>query len=129
MLRRTMPIERGFRAKLRYKSDQFLSSGAGKQLLLLFILSMVIVLVHTGLAFAFSLSEEQTGEGFGQKFWFYFTRILDAGTMGGDQGAAVQVISTLDTIAGVIVAGLLISSLAGNFQERLDAIKRGGSLV
>ena len=124
-----MPIERGFRAKLRYKSDQFLSSGAGKQLLLLFILSMVIVLVHTGLAFAFSLSEEQTGEGFGQKFWFYFTRILDAGTMGGDQGAAVQVISTLDTIAGVIVAGLLISSLAGNFQERLDAIKRGGSLV
>lgn len=122
-----MAIERGFRARLRYKSDEFLSSGAGKQLLVLFVLSMVIVLVHTVLATVLSLD---TGEdGFWNRFWFYFTRILDAGTMGGDAGAGVRIISTVDTILGVIVAGLLISALAGNFQERLEAIKRGGSPV
>ncbi|MCC6995216.1 MAG: hypothetical protein IT370_11460 [Deltaproteobacteria bacterium] len=116
-----------FRARFRYKSDEFLSSGAGKQLFLLFVLSMVVVLVHTGLAFAFSLHNPENT--FGGRFWFYFTRILDAGTMGGDEGTAVRVISTVDTILGVIVAGLLISSLSGNFQERLEAIKKGGSPV
>ncbi|MBI2895459.1 MAG: hypothetical protein HYY06_18025 [Deltaproteobacteria bacterium] len=137
-----MAIERGFKAVLRYRSDEFLSSGAGKQLLFLFILSMVIVVFHVGLALVLgavlpdtlvqshpSLSLEGTGAGFLDKFWFYFTRILDAGTMGGDEGHLLQIVSTTDTILGVIVAGLLISALAGNFQERLDEIKRGGAPV
>ncbi len=122
-----MPIERGFKAKLRYRSDEFLSGGAGKQLLFLFVLSMAVVLFHIVLALIFSL--DGAGASFGDKFWFYFTRILDAGTMGGDEGTGLQVVSTIDTILGVVVAGLLISALAGNFQERLDAIKRGGSPV
>ncbi len=122
-----MHIDRGFKAKLRYRSDEFLSGGAGKQLLFLFVLSMLIVVVHIVLALIFSV--DASGDSLGDKFWFFFTRILDAGTMGGDEGTALQVISTIDTILGVVVAGLLISALAGNFQERLDAIKRGGSPV
>jgi hypothetical protein len=121
-----VPVKRSFRDQLRYRADEFLSSGAGRQLLLLFVLSLGVVGVHTLLALAFSLP---VGDRLGDKFWFYFTRILDAGTMGGDQGGAVRLVSTVDTILGVVVAGLLISTLAGNFQERLEAIKRGGSPV
>ena len=121
-----MGIDRGWRAKLRYRFDAFLSSGAGRQLLVLFVLSMVLVVFHTAVALALSLP---VGDGVLDKFWFYFARILDAGTMGGDQGTLVRVVSTVDTILGVIIAGLLISALAGNFQERLEAIKRGGSPV
>lgn len=126
-----MTVDRGFRARLRYRSDEFLSSGAGKQLLFLFILSMLIVLFHVLLAAIAGGAGPNAigGEGFWEKFWFYFTRILDAGTMGGDEGTWGRIISTFDTIAGVVVAGLLISALAGNFQERLEAIKRGGSPV
>lgn len=119
-------MDRGFRAALKYRSDEFLSGGAGKQLLLLFVLSIAIVLVHTAVAMVLAL---HVGEGFFDTFWFYFTRILDAGTMGGDEGPGVRIVSTVDTVLGVIVAGLLISSLAGNFQERLESIKRGGSPV
>ncbi len=136
-----MAIERGFKATLRYRADEFLSSGAGKQLLFLFVLSLLIVALHVALSFALSLippeivaahpglSLEGSGDGFIEKAWFYFTRILDAGTMGGDEGILLQVVSTTDTILGVIVAGLLISALAGNFQERLEDIKKAGSPV
>lgn len=137
-----MPIERGFKATLRYRADEFLSSGAGKQLLFLFVLSLLIVGVHVGLAYLLSavlpqtlvathpgLSLDGAGDGFIEKAWFYFTRILDAGTMGGDEGILLQAVSTTDTILGVIVAGLLISALAGNFQERLEDIKKSGSPV
>jgi hypothetical protein len=124
-----MAIERGFRAKLRYKSDQFLSSGAGKQLLLLFVLTMIVVVFHVVVATILSTSTSGAGDSFGERFWFFFTRVLDAGTMGGDEGTVLRIVATFDTIIGVIVAGLLISSLAGNFQERLEAIKKGGSPV
>ncbi len=121
-----MAHQRSWRARLRYRTDQFLSSGAGRQLLLLFVLSMLVVLLHTAVALIFSLD---VGEGFGNTFWFYFTRILDAGTMGDDKGMGTRLVSTIDTVLGVIVAGLLISALSGNFQARLDAIRRGGSPV
>lgn len=132
-----MAVERGFRAALRYRSDEFLSSGAGKQLLFLFVLSLIIVLFHTLLALGIGAIMGAFGDnqfdGAGatiiDKFWFYFTRILDAGTMGGDEGNVLRIISTTDTILGVIVAGLLISALAGNFQDRLEQIKRSGSPV
>jgi hypothetical protein len=110
-----------------------LSGGAGRQLLLLFALTMLVVLVFTGI----SLPIEGVGpEGTPEhhvtvldKAWFYFTRMLDAGTMGDDAGELNRFVSTGATILGVIVAGLLISSLAGNFQDRLEAIRRGGSPV
>ena len=127
-----MAIERGFRAKLRYKSDEFLSGGAGRQLFFLFVLTLGIVVVFTTISLILGVGPEAAeGEtvGMGDRIWHYFGRILDAGTMADDAGGVNRLVSTGTTILGVIVAGLLISSLAGNFQERLDAIKRGGSPV
>lgn len=126
-----MGIERGFRAKLRYRTDEFLSGGAGRQLLFLFVLTIAVALLFTGLALGVNAAggELAGGSGFLDVMWFYFTRFLDAGTMGDDGGTFNRFVSTAATITGVVVAGLLISSLAGNFQERLEAIKRGGSAV
>jgi ion channel POLLUX/CASTOR len=121
-----MPVERGWRARLHYRTDQFLSSGPGKQLLLLFVLTMSVVLLHVVVALAFSLP---AGDSIGEKFWFYFMRILDTGAMGDDKGAVMRLVSAVDTVLGLVVAGLLISALAGNFNERLEAIRRGGSTV
>ncbi len=127
-----MAIERGFRAKLRYRSDEFLSGGAGRQLFFLFVLTIGVVLVFTAISLVLGVGPEAPEGGqvaMGDRLWHYFGRILDAGTMADDAGAVNRLVSTGTTILGVIVAGLLISSLAGNFQERLDDIKRGGSPV
>ena len=128
-----MTIDRGFRARLRYRSDEFLSGGAGRQMLFLFGLVLAVVVVFTLISMPLGVGPEEEANKPPlttlDTAWFYFTRMLDAGTMGGDGGQFNRLISTFATILGVVVAGLLISSLSGNFQERLEAIKRGGSPV
>lgn len=125
-----MAVERGFRARMRYRWEEFLSGGAGKQLFFLFVLTMLLVVVFTLLSLLGGVAGVELAEGgVLDRAWFYFTRFLDAGTMGGDAGNPNRLVSTFATVAGVVVAGLLISSLAGNFQERLEAIKRGISPV
>lgn len=127
-----MSLDRGWKAKFRYRADEFLGGGAGKQLAFLFVLTCVIVIVFTILSVVLSLfapSLEVADGNILDRAWWYFTRLLDAGTMGGDSGNVNRFVSTSATVLGVIVAGLLISSLAGNFQERLEAIKRGGAPV
>ena len=96
-----------------------MSSGAGKQLLLLFLLTCVVVAVFAVLALVLGLP---VGDSIFDKGWFYFTRAMDGGTMGGDTGTGVRLVSTGATVGGVIASGLLISTLSGNFQERLEAI-------
>jgi len=121
-----MSTERGFKASFRYRSDEFLSSGAGKQLLLLFVLTCIVVAIFAVIALIIGLP---VGDSYFDKTWFYFTRAMDGGTMGGDEGTGVRLVSTGATIVGVILTGLLISALSGNFQERLENIKRGSSPV
>ena len=129
-----MAIERGFRAKARYRIDEFIGGGAGKQLLFLALLTVGLVGVFTFLGLLSGLGTE---DGFGGNFfervyetaWFYFGRVIDAGTFVGDTGLVNRVVSTTVSVLGIVVAGLLISALAGNFQERLDAIRRGGAPV
>ncbi len=113
-------IERGFRAKFKYRSDEFLSGGAGRQLLFLFVLTMAVVVVFTIVSLPLGIGPEPEAD--------KSVTILDKAWFG-DGGQLNRVISTVCTIVGVVVAGLLISSLSGNFQERLEAIKRGGSPV
>ena len=127
-----MITARGWKAKLRYRADEFLGGGAGKQLAFLFALTCLLVAGFTGLAALASRTAPGLHIADGDvvdQAWWYFTRLIDAGTMGGDTGTVNRVVSTAATILGVVVAGLLISSLAGNFQERLEAIKQGGSPV
>ncbi len=121
-----MSVDHGWKVKLRYRTDEFLSSGAGKQLMLLLVLTLGVAFLHVVVAIILHLP---VGDTWGNRFWFYFTRILDTGAMGGDTGTLVRAMSAIDTVLGMVVAGLLISALAGNFQARLDAIRRGGSTV
>ncbi len=123
-------IDRSFRAKVRYRSDEFLSGGAGRQLFALFMMTMALVVLFTLLSYGARRAGLEVGdEGWANQAWFYFTRLFDAGTMSGDAGNVNRLVSTTATVAGIVVAGLLISSLAGNFQERLEAIKSEGSPV
>jgi hypothetical protein len=126
-----MAIERGFRAKLRYRVDEFIGGGAGKQLLFLALLTVGLVFFFTliGVALGLGAGEGSIFTRLYETAWFYFGRVIDAGTFVGDEGIVNRVVSTTVSILGVIVAGLLISALAGNFQERLESIRKGGAPV
>jgi hypothetical protein len=126
-----MAIERGFRAKLRYRVDEFIGGGAGKQLAFLAFLTFAIIGLFTliGVVLGLGGTEGSIVDRFYETAWFYFGRVIDAGTFVGDEGIVNRTVSTVVSILGVVVAGLLISALAGNFQERLESIRRGGAPV
>ncbi len=125
-----MAVERGLGARLRYRWEEFLSGGAGKQLFFLFALTMLMVVGFALLSLVGGAAGVELAEGsLLDRGWFYFTRLIDPGTMGSDAGNPNRLVSTAATVAGVVVAGLLISALAGNFQERLEGIRRGGAPV
>jgi hypothetical protein len=126
-----MAIERGFRAKLRYRVDEFIGGGAGKQLAFLALLTLSIIGGFTliGVVLGLGATEGGIGDRLYETAWFYFGRVIDAGTFVGDEGIVNRIVSTTVSILGVIVAGLLISALAGNFQERLESIRKGGAPV
>lgn len=129
-----MASTRGFRAKLHYRVDEFIGGGAGKQLAFLAVLTASLVFFFTLIGVLLGLGiEDGFSGGFIERVyetaWYYFGRVLDSGTFTADSGLANRIISTVASILGVIVAGLLISALAGNFQERLESIRRGGADV
>lgn len=129
-----MAIERGFRAKLRYRANEFIGGGAGKQLLFLAVLtaSLVIGFTFVGMVLGLGVEEGFAGNVLERAYevsWFYFGRVIDAGTFVGDTGVVNRAISTTVSILGVIVAGLLISALAGNFQQALEDIRKTGAPV
>jgi hypothetical protein len=129
-----MASKRGFRKKVHYRIDEFIGGGAGKQLIFLALLTLALVLAFTLVGVVTGLGTE---DGFGGGFlervyetaWFYFGRVIDAGTFVGDTGFVNRAVSTAVSVMGIVVAGLLISALAGNFQDRLDRIRRGGADV
>lgn len=129
-----MAIERGFRAKLRYRLDEFIGGGAGKQLLFLAALTVSLVLAFTfvGVLFGLGVADGYQGNIIERAYevaWFYFGRVIDSGTFVGDEGLFNRMVSTSVSILGVIVAGLLISALAGNFQQALETIRKTGAPV
>lgn len=129
-----MAIERGLRAKLRYRIDAFIGGGAGKQLAFLAVLTVAIILFFTlvGLILGLDTANNITGNFFERGYevaWFYFGRVIDSGTFVGDAGLLNRLVSIGVTVAGVVVAGLLISALAGNFQQALEDIRKTGAPV
>ncbi len=122
-----------FRARLRYKLDGFIGGGAGKQLLFLAAITAFLVVFFTLVGLVIGIGPEDNGEGFFGRVvetsWYYFGRVLDSGTFVEDSGYVNRMVSVLVTVLGVVVAGLLISALAGNFSAALEQIRRTGAPV
>jgi len=122
-----------FRAKLRYRLDAFIGGGAGKQLLFLAVITAALVVLFTLVGLVVGLGPGESDEGFFTRMietgWYYFGRVIDSGTFVEDSGHLNRAVSVIVTVLGVVVAGLLISALAGNFQAQLEQIRRTGAPV
>ena len=110
-----MPIERGWRAKARYRIDEFIGGGAGKQLLFLALLTLALVVIFTFVGLVIGVGTE---EGFGgtvvervyETAWFYFARVIDSGTFTGDGGIVNRAVSTVVSILVALRASTSFSS-------------------
>ena len=79
-----------------------MSGGAGRQLSFLFGLTMAVVALFTLLSYVWKGAGFEVGEGdtWLDRAWFYFGRVMDSGTMTGDNGNVNRVVSTAATILG-----------------------------
>ena len=72
-----MAVERGWKAKFRYRADEFLGGGAGKQLAFLFGLTCAIVVGFTVISALASVVTPSLAIADGNvidQAWWYFTR-------------------------------------------------------
>lgn len=122
-----------WRARLRYRFDEYMSRGTGALLAGLFLASAVLVLsvaafvVLTGQA---PSDDGGSSPGFLGVAWMGLLRTLDTGTMGGDQGTPLFLLSMLVvTLGGVFTVSTLIGILNNGLEERLSRLRKGRSQV
>ncbi len=118
------------RQRLRYRFDNLLARGTWATLIWLGIVTLVVVAVSALLLALFdvALSGSEDASYF-EDFWQSLLRVLDPGTMAGDQGWGRRVLALGITIFGLLVAGTLIGVIAAGVEDRIERMRRGRSVV
>lgn len=116
--------------RLRYGFDNTIARGTlplfGWLLAAMVTVLLVAALVLT--AISADLGDEQD-VGFVESFWQSMTRMLDPGTFTGDAGWPVRVVTLLVTLAGIVLATILISLVITAVEQKLEELRRGRSIV
>src|SRR6266496_1663289 len=127
-----------FRQRLRYAFDNTMSRGTPALVAWLGLLSLLLVLV---IAFFVGLSRTFVGSGsdsnpnfptqdFIGDFWTSLMRTLDPGTMGGDTGHPLFLLSMLAvTVGGIFIVSTLIGVLSSGIEAKIGELRKGRSLV
>jgi len=116
-----------FGERFRYAFDNQMSKGTGALILWLAVLSVVLIVAITAVAYAINAAPDKS---FIEIAWMGLMRTLDAGTMGGDEGSWGLLLSMLAvTIGGIFVISTLIGVLTTGLETRLDALRKGRSKV
>lgn len=119
-------ISRGDR--LRYWFDNTMSRGPVALIAWLFLVSVLVIAVLSGVVVALGLDPDKRG--FVQVAWAGLMRTLDAGTMGGDQGSwTFLLVMLLITLAGIFIVSTLIGILTTGIEAKLDELRKGRSFV
>jgi hypothetical protein len=123
----------GLRQKLRYRFDNWMAKGAGAQIMLLALISVVLVVITATVVVATGVAPEgENGEraGFGTLAWGSLMRTLDAGNMADDGGSYVFMAMMLFiTMGGIFVLSALIGILNGAIEGVIANLRKGKSLV
>lgn len=118
------------RNRIRYRFDNLLARGMWAVLLWLGFLTLLAVLLSSALLAAFGVtfagSEDSSWI---EDFWQSLLRIIDPGTMAADVGWGRRLLALLVTVVGILVAGTLIGLIASGVEQRVEAMRRGRSVV
>ncbi|HYR07932.1 MAG TPA: hypothetical protein VEQ60_09195, partial [Longimicrobium sp.] len=116
------------RDRLRYWFDNTMSRGPVALIAWLFLISVLVIAVLSGVVVALGLDPDRRG--FVQVAWAGLMRTLDAGTMGGDEGSwTFLLVMLLITLAGIFIVSTLIGILTTGIEAKLDELRKGRSFV
>lgn len=118
----------GFRAKLRYWSDNLISRGTGAMIVMLFVITILLVLAVA--FFVKTTGVDPDSRDFPRIAWAGLMRTLDPGTMGGDEGGPAFLLAMLTvTIGGIFVVGTLIGIITSGIDAKLEQLRKGRTFV
>ena len=121
-----------FKEKLRYNFDNTLSNGPIAIISWLALVTFLLVILAGILLFIFGLSAnpiENEPFDLTEGMWQSLMRVLDAGTVTGDEGWSFRLFMLLITIAGLFIFSSLIGSISSGIDESISNLRKGKSKV
>ncbi|MFY8011706.1 MAG: CASTOR/POLLUX-related putative ion channel, partial [Saprospiraceae bacterium] len=121
-----------FKEKLRYNFDNTLSNGPIAIISWLALVTFLLVIIAGFFLFIFGLSANPIeNEPFDlvEGIWQSLMRVLDAGTVTGDEGWGFRLFMLLITIAGLFIFSSLIGSISSGIDESISNLRKGKSKV
>ncbi|MBD3277101.1 MAG: potassium transporter TrkA, partial [Candidatus Aegiribacteria sp.] len=117
-----------FREKFRYTFDSMMSRGTSGLIIWLGISTIVLAVIFSLVVL---LTKTAPGDkGFLEMTWMSLMRTLDPGTMGGDSGDIVFLLSMLCvTLGGIFIISTLIGIVTTSLEARLETLRKGRSRV
>lgn len=120
------------RDKLKYVFDNFMTRNPLAQILGLALAVIIIILIGTiatTLIFHGDNVPLEMQGGFFDKMWWNFMRVIDPGTITGDEGFLIRMMSLFSTVGGILIFSILIGFLSSKIVEKLDELKKGRTKV
>ena len=115
------------KGKLKYMFDNLMSKGT---LALIGCLALITAVVIAIMSIVVLATNSLEGGNFADLMWMGFMRTLDSGTITGDSGSTIFVMSMLViTLAGILVFSILIGLLTTGLQDMMDSLRKGRSKV
>ena len=117
--------------RLRYQFDGFISRGTIALLIALIVVTSCVIL--SAAAFLILTGLRQAGSTqaltFAEAIWLATTRMLDPGTVAGDDGWWYRLVGFVVTLSGVFLSSALVGILVNGLYQRLDDLRRGHTPV
>lgn len=119
-----------FRQRVRYWFDNTMSKGTKALISWLTIITLVVVVIGSGLAVLASVIDEKSEGGFVANLWTAFIHVIDPGTITGDQASPIFIgMMLVTTIGGLVIVSSLVGILTTGLDAKLEDLRKGRSLV
>jgi Trk K+ transport system NAD-binding subunit len=116
--------------RIRYAFDAYMSKGTSALICGLAIITILIIAVAGAILILFGINQpDAEGLSLFEALWAGFMHALDAGALGADYGWAFRAVMLIVTIGGIFVMSTLIGVLSSGLEGKLDALRKGRSLV
>ena len=115
--------------RFRYWFDGFMAKGTVALIGLLAAVTVVFILVITGVVALLQIGPGDKPANFAETLWNSMLRTLDPGTMGGDEGTGFRFWMLLITIGGLIIVASLIGIISSAFDAKVEDLRKGRSKV
>ncbi len=115
--------------RFRYRMDTAFSRGPMAVIVWLASMTVALILIASLVLATFRVRINDANVGFIEAFWQSMLRVIDPGTMGGDNGWALRIVALLVTLGGIFLASALIGIIAAAIDTKIQDLRRGRSFV